>query len=38
MILGQIVALLGIYRIKSFKAEWPVLVPIHVFLYVVSLE
>lgn len=37
MILGQVVGLMGINRIASFKADWPILIPIHVALYFVHM-
>lgn len=37
MILSQVVALLGFHKADHFRANWPYVVPIHVFLYFVHM-
>lgn len=36
MIVGQVIALLGIRRVNCFSEAWPALVPVHILLYLVS--
>ncbi|CAM9634159.1 unnamed protein product, partial [Ectocarpus fasciculatus] len=37
MIVGQVIALLGIRRVNCFSEAWPALVPVHILLYLVHL-
>lgn len=37
MIVSQMFALLGLYKAAHFRAEWPIVVPIHCVMYFIHM-